>query len=143
MQMPSPMLLAISFLLLAVLSVIAMFLSLTHGSGTLTMISKLFPSTRPEIFREEREENAAGFVPHRALDKFVQQIGMLEADAHPSGKARFGSESVMVELESGGFLERGSAVRAVSIRGGALLVRPEPRPGEGQSIGEAPALPAC
>ncbi|MFN7975059.1 MAG: NfeD family protein [Acidobacteriota bacterium] len=118
------MLVAITFLGLAIVAVIAMFLSLTHGAGSLTLIARLFPRTRPEIFREEAEANRDGFVPTPPLEHLVGQVGVLERDARPIGMARFGAERVEVVAE-GGFLARGARVRALRSLGSELLVRPE------------------
>lgn len=99
-----------------------MFATVSHGAGLLTVISRLFPSTRAQIFREERERKELGFSAVPELAHLVGREGVIEADARPVGKARFGSEVVSVVSEDE-YLPRGASVRGMAVRGGTLLVR--------------------
>lgn len=122
-NMPSLMTVAIVLLLGCIVATLAILATLSHGAGLMMLISKLFPATRQSIFREEREGRAQGFSPYEPLEGLLGQVGVLTTDAHPVGKARFGSDIVTV-ISDDGFLAAGGRVCATALRSGLLVVRP-------------------
>ncbi len=109
---------AYSILAVCVVAAILIVASIFHGAGLLIFISRLFPSTKEGIFREDRE---VGYSSHPDYTDLVGKEGVMLTVARPSGKARFGEREVPVICDTG-FLDRGSPVKAVGIREGNVLV---------------------
>ena len=101
---------------------VLVLLSLSKGAGLLLVLSYFKPGGRSEVIREERQRRSDGFDSLPQLQHLIGAGGELTAPARPVGKARFGEEIVAVVSEAG-YLDRGTQVQGVAVRGGQLVVR--------------------
>ena len=108
-------------LLFCLAAALVIVLSLSKGAGLLLLFTRIFPSTRAQILRVDRESREAGFDPHGNLERHVGQEGILVSDARPAGKARLGGETVPV-VSRDGYLARGVRVRAIGFHSGSVVV---------------------